>query len=435
MRFLDLILKKKAGFELSQADIEYFIEAYTRDDLADYQVAALLMAICWQGMTAKETAYLTLAMARSGDQIDLSSLSGLKVDKHSTGGVGDKTTLIITPIVAALGAKVPKMSGRGLGHTGGTIDKLESIPGLETALSEKAFFSQVERYGLAVAGQTANLAPADKKLYALRDVTGTVDSPALIAASILSKKIAGGAKKIVLDVKCGSGAFMKDYDSAHELAQLMVDIGKEAGLEVHAVISDMDQPLGRAVGNRIEIYEAIQTLKGRGPQDLHDLSIVLAEEMYAFSGQSPAEIEKSVLAVIEDGSALAKFKDLVAAQGGDITYIENPEKLLPKNNGAFIEEFRARESGYLSQINSEQVGLAAGLLGAGRARIEDELDMDAGIYFHKKLGDFVEAGEVVCELSTQDKSRFQAATETLAEAIQIANQPGQKRDLILARLR
>jgi pyrimidine-nucleoside phosphorylase len=432
MRILDLISKKKAGEALTRAEIEDFIKAYTAGELPDYQVAALLMAICWQGLNIEETAWLTLAMADSGERLDFSQLSGIKVDKHSTGGVGDTTSLIVAPLVAALGLKVPKMSGRGLGHTGGTIDKLESIPGLSCDLPREQFFQQVEEIGLAIAGQTANLAPADKKLYALRDVTGTVDSPALIAASILSKKIAGGAEHIVLDVKSGSGAFMKDFSAAQHLAQLMVEIGREAGLAVHAVVSSMEQPLGRAVGNRIEVYEALQVLKGEGPEDLRECSLAVAKEMLAFRGGEPDQAELQTALV--GGSALEKFYELVEAQGGDRKFLEQQDQLWPTAQGATEESFTAQRSGYICQMDTDKIGEAARILGAGRSRLDEQLDLDAGFYFDKKLGDKVTAGETICRIFSHEKASFAPCRELLTEAIHLSENPPKVPPLILATL-
>lgn len=434
MRFLDLILKKKAGQQLSPQEITYLVEAYTTGKVPDYQVSALLMAICFQGLDPQETAGLTLAMADSGDRIDLSAIPQPIVDKHSTGGVGDKTTLVIAPIAAALGMRMAKMSGRGLGHTGGTIDKLESIPGLTTDLAEADFIRQVRELGLAVAGQTANLAPADKKLYALRDVTGTVDQPSLIASSILSKKIAAGAKKIVLDVKCGSGAFMKRQEAAEALARTMIDIGEAAGLDVHCVISNMDQPLGLAVGNRLEVYEAVQTLRGEGPQDLVDLSLALAEEMYVLSGLSADvnEEAQAVSEVITSGQALAKLKDMVVAQGGDASYIDEPTKLL---TAAYTQDYVASRSGYIFHMDSEAIGLAAGLLGAGRSALDDVIDPDAGLVFDVKTGARVTPGERIVTLYASDPDLFPAAIAKLDEAIEIRDEAPEKLPTVMKRLR
>lgn len=429
MRILDLIYKKKAGEALSTEEINYFIEAYTAGKLPDYQVSALLMAICWRGLDERETADLTLSMANSGERIDLSSIPGIKVDKHSTGGVGDKTTLVIAPLVASMGVPVAKMSGRGLGHTGGTIDKLESVPGMRTDLSLDAFFDQVREIGLAVAGQTANLAPADKKLYALRDVTGTVDNPGLIAGSILSKKIASGADKIVFDVKCGNGAFMQDFDSARNLGRLMFTIGKQAGLDVHVIISEMSQVLGNYVGNRLEVYEAIRCLQGQGPEDLETLSLNLAAEMLYLAGTGERDELKSVLhEKICKGEALDKLIALFAAQGGDISYLEQPEKLLTAAESA---NFTASRSGYIAGMNTEVIGEVSGFLGAGRSSMEDEIDPVAGLVFYKKIGEKVQEGDTICELRSKSAERFPKALEILSTAFTWSENPVEKPSVIL----
>lgn len=429
MRFLDLILKKKAGQELTRAEINYFIEAYSADQIPDYQVSALLMAICFKGMTDRETADLTLAMARSGDQVDLSAIPGIKVDKHSTGGVGDKTSLIIGPLVASLGVPVAKMSGRGLGHTGGTIDKLESIPGLTTSLDLTDFIRQVQEHKLAIAGQTARLAPADKKLYALRDVTGTVQSPALIAASILSKKIAAGADKVVFDVKCGSGAFMESLEAARHLGQIMYAIGQEAGLAVHVIISNMDQPLGHMVGNRLEIYEAIQTLEGKGPEDLHELCLALATEMAFLADRgSREEIRASLEAQIHNGQGLAKFLEMVEAQGGDRAYLQAADQLL---EATYQVDFLAPVDGYLQAMDSQLVGEASGLLGAGRAKLDDDIDPTAGLIFYHKLGAKLSKGEVICRLQSSTVQDFAPALAKLEAAITMGDQAPEALPIIL----
>lgn len=432
MRMLDLILKKKRGEPLSREEISSFIQGYTQGEIPDYQVSALMMAICFQGMNREETAQLTMAMAHSGDRIDLSGIPGLKVDKHSTGGVGDKTTLIIAPAAASLGIPVAKMSGRGLGHTGGTVDKMESVPGVSCTMSEEAFIRQVREIGIAVAGQSANLAPADKKLYALRDVTGTVEQLSLIAASIMSKKLAAGADKIVLDVKCGSGAFMKNPEDATRLAEAMVRIGKDAGLDCRALISNMDQPLGLAVGNRLEVWEAVEVLNGRGPRDLIELSVALVTEMALLAGLGEREFcAAEARRVLQDGSALAKLRELIAAQGGDLSYIDQPEKLLAHD---LEEAYTAGRSGVITHIESESVGLASGSLGAGRSRLEDKIDPRAGILFRKKVGDRVEKGEAICFLRTADQGLLADARGRLRQAVRIGDEAPEATPVILGRI-
>jgi pyrimidine-nucleoside phosphorylase len=365
MRMYDIILKKRNGGELTKEEIEFVVNGYTKGEIPDYQVSALLMAIYFQKMNKRETADLTMAMVNSGEVVDLSAIEGIKVDKHSTGGVGDTTTLVLGPMVAAAGAPVAKMSGRGLGHTGGTLDKLESIKGLRIEMPKEKFIENVNKVKLAVAGQTANLAPADKKLYALRDVTATVDNISLIASSIMSKKIAAGADAIVLDVKTGAGAFMKTLDDSFALAQEMVDIGTNVGRNTIAIVSDMDEPLGFAVGNALEVKEAIDTLKGKGPKDLYELCMTLGSYMLILAKKADnVETAREILEdTIRTGAALNKFKEFVAAQGGDPEVIDNPE-LLPK--AEHIIEFKAEESGYVNKIVAIEVGLAALVLGAGR---------------------------------------------------------------------
>ncbi len=432
MHFIDLLNKKKRGHALTTEEINYFVEGYSQGHIPDYQVSAFLMAVYFQGMNVRETADLTLAMANSGDRVDLSPIPGVKVDKHSTGGVGDKTSLIISPIVAALGIKVAKMSGRGLGHTGGTVDKLESVPGVKTELALEDFFGQVKDIGLAIAGQTANLAPADKKLYALRDVTATVDNMSLIAASILSKKIAAGSDRVVFDVKCGSGAFMKTEEEAKELAVLMRDIGRKAGLAVHSIVSDMDRPLGRMVGNRLEVYEAIQSLKGQGPDDLMELCLALSGEMLVLIGiYTETQAEEKIHEVIANGTALEKFREMLLAQGGDMAYIDEPERLLQAGEKY---EFVAEKSGYVIKMDSEAIGTASLLLGAGRRTLEDVIDFDAGLVFEKKPGDQVEKGDLICTLYSNDKALFSDAKEKLRGAIEIGELVSKKKSIVLARI-
>ncbi|MWC28400.1 pyrimidine-nucleoside phosphorylase [Paenibacillus sp. MMS18-CY102] len=399
MRAVDLIHKKRNGEQLTFSEIEFLIKGYCQGEIPDYQMSAWSMAVFFRGMTKKETADLTMVMAHSGDTVDLSAIHGLTADKHSTGGVGDKTTLIIAPLVAAIGVPVAKMSGRGLGHTGGTIDKLEAIAGFQTELARDDFFAQVNDIGLAVIGQSGNLTPADKKLYALRDVTATVESIPLIASSVMSKKIAAGADAIVLDVKAGSGAFMKSLEDAEELARAMVDIGTEIGRRTAAVISDMDQPLGFAIGNALEVAEAIATLKGQGPRDLEQLCLALAAHMAVLTGrtQSIEEAEALLREALRSGAALAKFRELVVAQGGDPTMVDEPERLPAAS--AFIE-VKAGSSGWVSGIQAEQLGLAAMKLGAGRATKDTTIDYAVGITLRKKVGDAVSAGETLAVLHT-----------------------------------
>lgn len=403
MRSVDLIQKKRDGGELTASELTYLIDGYSRGDIPDYQMSAWAMAVFFRGMTPRETAALTLAMANSGDQVDLGPISGVKVDKHSTGGVGDKTTLIIAPLVASVGIPVAKMSGRGLGHTGGTIDKLESIEGFRTELSRERFMSQVNEIGLAVIGQSGNLAPADKKLYALRDVTATVESIPLIASSVMSKKIAAGADAIVLDVKTGSGAFMKTLEQSEQLAKAMVDIGTDVGRNTAAVISDMDQPLGFAIGNALEVQESIETLKGNGPEDLTELCLTLGAHMVVLGGRADSvEAAKELLrGQINNGEALAKFKAFVDAQGGDASVADDPARL---PQAPITIEVKAEGSGYVDAIEAEQLGLAAMLLGAGRATKEAPIDYAVGVMLRKKVGDSVQAGDTLALLHVRESS-------------------------------
>lgn len=415
MRMYDIIQHKRDNKELSCEEIQFFVEKYTAGNIPDYQAAALAMAIFFNGMTPEETAALTLAMAHSGDVMDLSPIKGIKVDKHSTGGVGDKTSLVLGPMVAALGVPVAKMSGRGLGHTGGTIDKLESFPGFQTGIPEQEFFDNVNRIGIAIAGQTGNLAPADKKLYALRDVTATVESIPLIASSIMSKKIAAGADVIVLDVKVGSGAFMKDEESAVKLADTMVRIGDAVGKKTMAVVSDMDEPLGFAIGNALEVKEAIDTLAGNGPQDLYELCLELGSHMVAGAGraQNCAEAKEMLAGTIKDGSALKKLAELVEAQGG------NPEAvydtgLLPK---ASIEyEYRADTEGYVSRIVCDIVGTSAMVLGGGRENKDSVIDLSVGIVLEAKKGAYVHKGDVLARFYANDENKLSDAVKRFADA-------------------
>lgn len=394
MRMVDLIAKKRDGHELTTEEINFIIQGYTTDSIPDYQMSALTMAIYFQGMTDKERADLTIAMTKSGDQVDLSMIEGIKVDKHSTGGVGDTTTLVLGPLVASAGVPVAKMSGRGLGHTGGTIDKLQSVPGFHVEMEKEEFVDLVNKNKVAVIGQTGNITPADKKLYALRDVTATVDSLPLIASSIMGKKIAAGADAIVLDVKTGSGAFMKTFAEAEELAKAMVGIGNKVNRKTMAVISDMSQPLGFAIGNALEVKEAIDTLKGEGPQDLTELCITLGSHMVHL-GNKAADLESARAMLerfIEDGTALDKFKTFLKSQGGDLTVVDDPSKL---PQAKFQINLQAKEAGYVSEIIADEIGLAAMLLGAGRATKDSEIDLAVGIVLKKKIGDAVCKDEIL----------------------------------------
>lgn len=422
MRMYDLILKKKQGGELSTDEIRYMIEGFTEGSIPDYQMSAMTMAICFRGMTPRETVDLTLAMRDSGDVLDLSGIKGVKVDKHSTGGVGDKTSLALTPIIAALGVPVAKMSGRGLGHTGGTIDKLECFAGFTTALSEEQFAGNVNTIGIAIAGQTANLAPADKKLYALRDVTATVDQMSLIASSIMSKKLASGSDAIVLDVKTGNGAFMKKLEDSRALAKEMVSIGTMAGKKTVAVITDMDQPLGRAVGNSLEVREAIDTLRGEGPADFKQVVFALGSQMLMLAGRAADEKEARALmeGVIEDGSALDKFAQFVRAQGGDAAPVYDTS-LLPVAGKTLA--VTAKESGYVHRILAEDIGIACMTLGGGRETKESAIDLSVGIILEKKNGDAVSDGEVLATIYGNDDAKMQAAYEKIAHAYEIAKEP------------
>ena len=406
---VDIIAKKRDGGSLTKEEITFFIDGYTRGSVPDYQVSAFLMTVYFKGMTAEEQAHLTMAMVESGDQIDLSAIEGIKVDKHSTGGVGDTTTLILVPLVAACGVPVAKMSGRGLGHTGGTLDKLEAIEGFHIELTKEQFAQQVNELKLAVIGQSGNLTPADQKIYALRDVTATVDSIPLIASSIMSKKIAAGADAIVLDVKSGEGAFMKTLEDSKALAESMVAIGNEVGRKTMAIISDMSQPLGNAIGNALEVVEAIETLKGEGPKDLTELCLVLGSQMVVVGGKAETLEEARIMLenVIKDGSALELFGDLIGAQGGDKAVIHDPT-LLP--TAKFQIPVTASRSGYITKMEADDIGIAAMLLGAGRATKEDEIDLAVGIVLKKKIGEAVEEGEpiAVIHANTEDVTQSMA---------------------------
>ncbi len=422
MRMYDLIMKKRDGGALSAEEIAYMVKGYAEGSIPDYQMSAMMMAIYFNGMNEAETLNLTMEMAHSGDMLDLSAIDGVKVDKHSTGGVGDKTSLALTPMAAACGVKVAKMSGRGLGHTGGTIDKLESFPGFHTDIGTEQFTEQVNRIGIAIMGQTADLAPADKKLYALRDVTATVDQMSLIASSIMSKKLAAGADAIVLDVKTGSGAFMKKEEDAIALAREMVRIGNGAGKKTTAVITDMDQPLGFAVGNALEVREAIETLMGRGPEDFLTLCLTLGSHMLMAAGKAECrkEAEQKLRGAIDSGRALSKFAEFVAAQGGDAELVYHPERL----PGASIqEELLADKDGYIGRIACDEVGICSLILGGGRETKEDVIDLSVGVVLHKKKGDAVQSGEVLATLHANDGAKLKAAKERLAGAITISAEP------------
>jgi len=425
----DLIMKKRNGGALSGEEIHFMIKGYTAGEIPDYQMSAMMMAIYFQGMNAEETLALTLEMAKSGDMLDLSDIRGVKVDKHSTGGVGDKTSLALTPMVAAAGVTVAKMSGRGLGHTGGTIDKLESFAGFSTAISEQQFKSNVNRIGIAIMGQTADLAPADKKLYALRDVTATVDNMSLIASSIMSKKLAAGADAIVLDVKTGSGAFMKTQEDSFALAHEMVRIGNGAGRKTIAVVSDMDQPLGYAVGNALEVREAIDTLKGNGPQDFVELCMTLGSYMLVAGGKAAdQEAARQLLtAVIKDGSALNKLAEFVEAQGGDKELVYHPEEL---PQASIIEEIASPTEGYVQRIVCDEIGVCSLILGGGRETKESKIDLSVGLVLHKKVGDVVKKGDSLATIYANDQTKLAAAKERFLNAYTIDRSPMEKKPLI-----
>lgn len=432
MRFYDIIAKKRHGLALSGEEIDFFVSEYTSGGIPDYQASALLMAICTQGMSAEETARLTAAIAASGDRVDLSCFGNLTVDKHSTGGVGDKTTLVVAPLAASLGCKVAKMSGRGLGHTGGTVDKLESFPGYTTSLPSEEFLDTVRRIGVSVVGQSGNLAPADKKIYALRDVTATVDSIPLIASSIMGKKLAAGAHSIVLDVKCGSGSFMKTPREAEELARAMVDIGRKNGRAVSALITNMDAPLGSAIGNIIEVREAIDTLRGGGPDDLRDICIALAAEMAHLSlGIDTETAHSRATAALSSGAALAKFKEWISAQGGDVSYIDEPEKF---DTAPCAAELKAEVDGYIMAMDTERIGLASVALGAGRAAKGDAIDFTAGIILKKKTGDTVKRGDTLALLCSSGEERLAAAKADLQSAITVGEARPAEIPLIIKRI-
>ena len=427
MRIYDIIAKKRDGYDLSDEEIAFFVRELTNGNIKDYQATALLMAIYIRGMSDREMITLTKEMAISGDTLDLSEL-GITADKHSTGGVGDKTTLIVTPIVASLGINVAKMSGRGLGHTGGTVDKLESIDGFKVSLNPEEFISQVKKVGIAVVGQSGQLAPADKIIYSLRDATATVGSVPLIASSIMSKKLAAGSKTIVLDVKYGSGAFMKTTDAAEDLSRKMVDIGKAAGRNMAAVISDMDTPLGRNIGNALEIKEAIDTLKGNGPDDLKEVCLTLATNIIALSlGIDEATARSQAEDALKSGKAYEKFREFISAQGGNIEVIDNTD-LLPK--AEIIYDVLAQSSGYITNMQAEAIGSASVVLGAGREKKDDIIDYSAGIILCKKTGDKVTKGEKIAEFHLSDKSRLSQAEKMFLSAVTIGDTAPEKQKLI-----
>lgn len=429
MNMVDIITKKRDGGELTPEEIRFFIDNYVKDRIPDYQASALLMAIYFRGLSRAETFALTEVMEFSGDVEDLSDLPGVKVDKHSTGGVGDKTTLVVAPVAAAAGVTVAKMSGRGLGFTGGTADKLEAIPGFRTRLEPAEFHRQLEELGLAVITQTGSITPADKKIYALRDVTGTVESPGLIASSIMSKKLAAGSDGIVLDVKCGSGALLKDLAEAEKMADLMIDIGRKAGRKMVAVISDMSQPLGRTVGNALEVEEAVQVLKGGGPEDLRQLCLELAGEMIWIGGRAESfeKGKETARQVLSDGRALEKFRQMVRRQGGDDRIIEEPERM---GSSRYSRDVLAGRTGFIAEMAAQEIGRASQHLGAGRLRKEDEIDFTAGIRMHVRIGDSVQEGDVLATLCGDDSRRLEEAETIMAAAIRISSEPAAPPKLI-----
>ncbi len=428
MRMYDIIHKKRNGGELSEEEIRFFIEGYTDESIPDYQAAALCMAVYFRGMTPKETSILTLAMAESGDQIDLGGIEGFTVDKHSTGGVGDKTSLIVVPIVASCGGKVAKMSGRGLGHTGGTVDKLESIPGFRTELNPDDFIKQVNGIGLCIVGQTGELAPADKKLYALRDVTATVESIPLIASSIMSKKLAAGSKGIVLDVKTGSGAFMKTVEESENLAKEMVAIGKSAGRSVTAVITNMDIPLGDSVGNSLEVIEAIKTLKGEGESDLTEVCLTLAAQMLSMvTGEDEKTCYSMAKGAIDNGLAINKLREMISAQGGNANVVDDYSLFKqPKYTAEIFSEC----DGFIEHTDAEKIGIASVILGAGREKKGDPIDPSAGIVLKKKTGDYVKKGEPLAVFYTDDEGKIEGAKQEFLDAFTFGDERTQPQKLI-----
>ncbi len=432
LRVYDIITKKKNGVELKKEEIEFMVKGFTDGDIPDYQMSALLMAICLKGMSENETAELTLAMANSGDLVDLSEIEGKKVDKHSTGGVGDKTTLVISPIVASCGVPIAKMSGRGLGHTGGTVDKLESIPNLKTGFTKEEFIEIVKNIGVCVAGQSGNLAPADKKIYALRDVTATVDSIHLIASSIMSKKIAAGSDCILLDVKTGSGAFMKTVEGSIELARAMVNIGESVGRTTVALITDMDRPLGNAIGNSLEIIEVVETLKGKGPKDLTDVCIELSANMLYLGGKGTMEVcRKLALDTLHSGRAIEKLAEMVEAQGGDRRYIENTGLF---EKAVVVKDVTAEKTGYITSMDAESCGIASVMLGAGREKSTSKIDFSAGIILVAKTGDFVKEGQVIAQMYTSTEEKFHTARNKFLEGIVIGDNKPEDVPLIYERV-
>ena len=432
MRMYDLITAKKNGREHTREELEFIVNGFVDGSVPDYQMSAWMMAVCLKGMTDQETAILTDVMAHSGDMVDLSPIQGIKVDKHSTGGVGDKTTLVITPIVAACGVKIAKMSGRGLGHTGGTVDKMESVPGTRTALDQEEFFAQVNKIGISVIGQSGHLAVADKKMYALRDVTATVDCIPLIASSIMSKKLAAGSDAILLDVTCGNGAFMKTVDQAIELAQKMVAIGTHNGRNVAALITDMDTPLGHNIGNSLEVMESMEVLKGRGPADLTEVCYQLAVNMLLLAGLGTEEECRAMAEkAVADGSAFEKCKQMFAAQGGDISVLENYSRF---DAARYSREILAEETGYIYSHDTEKIGSASVLLGAGRLTKTDEIDFAAGITLHKKTGDYVEKGQSIATFYADDEALFDSAEKMFKSGLVIKGEKPVEAPLVYARV-
>lgn len=430
MRMYDLIIKKRNGGALTKEEITFMVDGFTRGEIPDYQMSAMMMAIYFVGMNEEETLWLTMAMAESGNMLDLSEIQGIKVDKHSTGGVGDKTSLALTPMVAACGVKIAKMSGRGLGHTGGTIDKLESFRGFSTEISINQFLQNVNEIGIAIMGQTKELAPADKKLYALRDVTATVDNLSLIASSIMSKKLAAGADAIVLDVKTGSGAFMKKEEDAFALAKEMVKLGQNAGRNTIAVVSDMDQPLGNAVGNALEVKEAIETLKGKGPADFTELCLTLGSLMLVVGGEAKTEEQgrKMLQQVIEDGSALDKLAEFVKAQGGDERMVYHPEQL---TKASLRDAVLASEDGYVEKILCDEVGICSLILGGGRETKESEIDLSVGIILEKKVGASVKKGDILAYLYANDQQKLNIAKERLLKAYKFSQEERKEGPIVI----
>ena len=432
MRMYDLITAKKNGREHTREELEFIVNGFVDGSVPDYQMSAWMMAVCLKGMTDQETAILTDVMAHSGDMVDLSPIQGIKVDKHSTGGVGDKTTLVITPIVAACGVKIAKMSGRGLGHTGGTVDKMESVPGTRTALDQEEFFAQVNKIGISVIGQSGHLAVADKKMYALRDVTATVDCIPLIASSIMSKKLAAGSDAILLDVTCGNGAFMKTVDQAIELAQKMVAIGTHNGRNVAALITDMDTPLGHNIGNSLEVMESMEVLKGRGPADLTEVCYQLAVNMLLLAGLGTEEECRAMAEkAVADGSAFEKCKQMFAAQGGDISVLEDYSRF---DASRYSREILAEETGYIYSHDTEKIGSASVLLGAGRLTKTDEIDFAAGITLHKKTGDYVEKGQSIATFYADDEALFDSAEKMFKSGLVIKDEKPVEAPLVYARV-